>query len=78
MEFQKKQKNILKKNEKLMELKRSYEEKIANLERKVNENMQNIYDNCISIFGQHKWIREVEDTMYGETFYVCLRCGCNY
>ena len=30
---------------------------------------------CTEEFGNHKWIKEKENCMYGETYIYCSRCG---
>jgi len=65
----------------LVEQKKLLETKIAcsNRLKKINEQLDKLqYDiskTCIEHFGNHDYIEERENGMYGETFYTCSRCN---
>lgn len=49
-------------------------------QQKINTNnlkkiKQKICIKCIENFGEHIWIKEKENCMYGETYEYCSRCG---
>ena len=60
--------------DKLLFLQSSLIEYLKNVESKINNAEQKIYNYCKSTTG-HNIIRERDQGPYGETFYYCTLCG---
>ena len=78
MDFEKNHKILLEKQEELYEKRYKYLDLIKDLEKEIDTYKYKIHKNCIDCFGSHEWVRECEDGIYGEIFYVCKRCECYY
>lgn len=78
MDFKKKHNELMKNIDELNEKKRMYYEAIKEIDKKIEQHQERIYDNCIDCFGNHDWIQYREEGMYGEVFYVCKNCECSY
>lgn len=63
------------KNE-LIELKHEYINKLNRIEEQIKVVQSQIYKQCAIKNKGHKWIREREEGMYGETFFYCEYCRC--
>tara|TARA_Y100000992_G_C21250945_1_gene485832 strand:- start:498 stop:719 length:222 start_codon:yes stop_codon:yes gene_type:complete len=68
--------DLLKQKDELIELKYFYLNEINEIEAKIKNIQNKIYENCIIKNNGHKWIREREEGPYGETFFYCKYCDC--
>lgn len=68
--------DLLKQKDELIELKYFYLNEINEIEAKIKNIQNQIYENCIIKNNGHKWIREREEGPYGETFFYCKYCDC--
>lgn len=68
--------NLIEKKERLIQLKYEYKEQLQSIEKELDIVQNQIYEQCAIKNNGHKWIREREAGIYGETFFYCKYCGC--
>lgn len=53
----------------------NYKEHIQDVLSKIKKLDENIVKQCIDTFGEHTYIEEIEECMYGNRYFVCKNCG---
>lgn len=53
----------------------NYKEQIQDVRSKIKNLDENIVKQCIATFGDHTYIEEIEECMYGNIYFVCKYCG---
>ena len=53
----------------------NYKEQILDVLSKIKKLDENIVKQCIDTFGDHTYIEEIEECMYGNSYFVCKYCG---
>ena len=51
------------------------ETEIANYKNKIDEINNLIIHTCVIQYGDHEFEREVESSIYGESYFICKNCG---
>ena len=58
----------------LYQVQSEYESKIQDIKNKLKKTNTMIAKKCEEKNGDHEWIREREDCMYGDSYIVCRNC----
>ena len=51
------------------------ETEIANYKNKIDEINNLIIHTCVIQYGDHEFEREVESSIYGESYFICKNCS---
>jgi len=74
-EVNKKMLDLLAEQKTLLKAKVACANRLTQLNDKLYKIQNDIENACVELFGNHDYIEEREDGMYGETFYTCNRCN---
>ena len=53
---------------------REYEIEITACKNQINDINTSITQECVKKHGTHDFVREVESSLYGETYFICKNC----
>lgn len=54
---------------------KEYEAAIASCKNKIDDINNIIIHSCVIQYGDHKFERAVESSLYGESYFICKNCG---
>jgi len=57
---------------------KDYEAEIASCKNKIDEINNIVIRSCVTQYGNHKFEREIESSLYGESYFICKNCGYEY